>query len=59
MNTPLNKLSKSIRFIIAASATATLATAMPVLAQEQGDEDASVEKIAVVGLLRRGAFKGH
>lgn len=49
MNTPLNKLSRSIRFIIAASATATLATALPVMAQEAGNEDATVEKIAVIG----------
>jgi iron complex outermembrane recepter protein len=49
MNTPLNKLSRSIRFIIAASATATLATALPVMAQDDSEEDAAVEKIAVVG----------
>jgi iron complex outermembrane receptor protein len=49
MNTPLNKLSRSIRFIIAASATATLVTALPVMAQEEDDENAAVEKIAVIG----------
>ena len=49
MNTPLNKLSKSIRLIIAASATASL-IATPVMAQESSKkDDASIEKIAVVG----------
>ncbi len=48
MKMQLSELSKGIRMITAASLTASLAVALPTVAQEQGADD-SVEKIAVVG----------
>jgi iron complex outermembrane receptor protein len=48
MNTPIKKLTKSIRLIFAASAASMVASISPVIAQETTD-DADVEKIAVVG----------
>lgn len=47
MNTPLSKLTKSIRIIIAASVS--VAAINPALAQEAAGDAADVEKIAVVG----------
>ncbi|AGH45062.1 TonB-dependent receptor plug domain-containing protein [Paraglaciecola psychrophila] len=49
MRTSKTKLSKSIRFIIAASAAASVVSVSPVFAQEVNDDDNSFEKIAVVG----------
>ena len=50
MKTQLSQLSKSIRYITAASLTASLSIALPATAQEESaDADANVEKIAVVG----------
>jgi iron complex outermembrane receptor protein len=49
MRTSITKLSKSIRYIIAASAAASVVSVSPVLAQEVNDDDNSYEKIAVVG----------
>jgi iron complex outermembrane receptor protein len=51
MNTQINKLSRSMRMVFAASAAAVVSVS-PVMAQE-GSDDADVEKIAVVG--SRGA----
>jgi iron complex outermembrane receptor protein len=48
MNTPIKKLTKSIRLIFAASAASMVASISPVIAQETTD-DKDVEKIAVVG----------
>lgn len=49
MNTHLSKLSKSIRFLMTASVSAGVIAVAPVSAQESDNDDASVEKIAVVG----------
>jgi iron complex outermembrane receptor protein len=49
MNTSISKLSKSMRLVFAASATAALTSVAPVMAQEGADEDQSVEKIAIIG----------
>lgn len=49
MNTPLSKITKSIRFLTAASLSAGLVAVAPVSAQEDESADANVEKIAVVG----------
>jgi iron complex outermembrane receptor protein len=49
MKMQLSRLSKGIRLVTAASLTASMAMALPVLAQEPNAEDNSVEKIAVVG----------
>jgi iron complex outermembrane receptor protein len=49
MRTSITKLSKSIRYIIAASAAASVVSVSPVFAQEVNDDDNSYEKIAVVG----------
>jgi iron complex outermembrane receptor protein len=49
MRTSKTKLSKSIRYIIAASAAASVVSVSPVFAQEVNDDDNSFEKIAVVG----------
>ncbi|PKG99644.1 TonB-dependent siderophore receptor [Paraglaciecola sp. MB-3u-78] len=49
MRTSKTKLSKSIRYIIAASAAASVVSVSPVFAQEVNDDDNSYEKIAVVG----------
>jgi iron complex outermembrane receptor protein len=49
MRTSISKLSKSIRYIIAASAAASVVSVSPVFAQEVNDDDNSYEKIAVVG----------
>ncbi len=49
MNTHLSKITKSIRFLAAASVSAGLVAVAPASAQEEGASDASVEKIAVVG----------
>jgi iron complex outermembrane receptor protein len=48
MKTSITKLAKNIRYIIAASAAASIVSASPVLAQEAG-ADKNIEKIAVVG----------
>ncbi len=48
MQTSKTKLARSIRYIIAASAAATVVSATPVYAQAGADEQ-SIEKIAVVG----------
>lgn len=52
MKTSITKLAKNIRYVIAASAAASVVSISPVLAQEAGTDE-SVEKIAVVG--SRGA----
>lgn len=52
MNTQINKLSRSMRLIFAASAGAAVISISPVMAQEASDTE-DVEKIAVVG--SRGA----
>lgn len=49
MKMQLSRLSKGIRLVTAASLTASMTMALPVLAQEPNAEDNSVEKIAVVG----------
>lgn len=49
MNRPVNKLSRSIKLILAASAVTAAANITPVMAQEKTNEAANVEKIAVVG----------
>ena len=49
MNTPMTKLSKSVRLMIAASAAASTALAVPAYAQEDEAAAEEVEKIAVVG----------
>lgn len=50
MNTPLSKLAKNIRYVIAASATASVVAMSPATAQEASTDDAAdVEKIAIVG----------
>lgn len=49
MNIPLSRLTQSIRLITAASVTASLFAVAPAVAQEEGDDANSVEKIAVVG----------
>ena len=48
MKTQLSQLSKSIRYITAASLTASLSIALPATAQEESaDADANVEKMAL------------
>ena len=49
MNTSLNKLTKSIRYVIATSTAVAVTAISPVYAQEVKDDSADVEKIAVVG----------
>lgn len=49
MKTPISRLSNSIRYVIAASAAASVVSVSPVLAQEAADDSADVEKIAIVG----------
>ncbi|MFT4938790.1 MAG: iron complex outermembrane receptor protein [Paraglaciecola sp.] len=49
MHRPLNKLSRSIRLIIAASATAALSTTSVMAQEAEKDEVKNIEKIAVVG----------
>lgn len=49
MRTSITKLAKNIRYVIAASAAASVVSVSPVLAQEAGADDAKIEKIAVVG----------
>jgi iron complex outermembrane receptor protein len=50
MNTSISKLAKNIRFVIAASAAASVVSISPVLAQEaDAGADKNIEKIAVVG----------
>jgi iron complex outermembrane receptor protein len=49
MNTQVNKLSRSMRLIFAASAAAAVVSISPVMAQESKDDSANIEKIAVVG----------
>ncbi|MFQ3236724.1 MAG: iron complex outermembrane receptor protein [Paraglaciecola sp.] len=53
MNIQVNKLSRSIKLILAASAVTAVANITPVMAQEKTNEAANIEKIAVVG--SRGA----
>ncbi|GAC17370.1 iron complex outermembrane recepter protein [Paraglaciecola arctica BSs20135] len=48
MKTSITKLAKNIRYVIAASAAASVVSISPVIAQEAGSDD-NVEKIAVVG----------
>jgi iron complex outermembrane receptor protein len=48
MRTSITKLAKNIRYVIAASAAASVVSISPVVAQEAGTDE-SVEKIAVVG----------
>jgi iron complex outermembrane receptor protein len=48
MKTSITKLAKNIRYVIAASAAASVVSVSPVFAQEAA-EDAEFEKIAVVG----------
>jgi len=48
MKTSITKLAKNIRYVIAASAAASVVSVSPVFAQE-ADPDDSFEKIAVVG----------
>jgi iron complex outermembrane receptor protein len=48
MKTSISKLTKTIRYVIAASAAASVVSVSPVIAQE-ATADAEVEKIAVVG----------
>lgn len=49
MKMQLSRLSGSIRAITAASLTASMAVALPAIAQEDDSADNSVEKIAIVG----------
>lgn len=49
MNTSLNKLTKSIRYVIATSTAVAVTAISPVYAQQVKDDSADVEKIAVVG----------
>lgn len=49
MKTPISRLSNTIRYVIAASAAASVVSVSPVLAQEAADDSADVEKIAIVG----------
>jgi iron complex outermembrane receptor protein len=51
MKTQISRLAKNIRYVIAASAAASVVSIAPVFAQETAIED--VEKIAVIG--SRGA----
>ncbi|MFQ3218136.1 MAG: iron complex outermembrane receptor protein [Paraglaciecola sp.] len=53
MNIKVNKLSRSIKLILAASAVTAAASVTPAMAQEKTNEAANIEKIAVVG--SRGA----
>lgn len=49
MKTQISRLAKNVRYVIAASAAASVVSVSPVLAQEAADDAADVEKIAIVG----------
>ncbi len=49
MKTQISKLTRNVRYVIAASAAASVVSVSPVIAQEAADDTADVEKIAIVG----------
>lgn len=49
MKTQISRLTSQVRYVIAASAAASVVSVSPVIAQEAADDSADFEKIAIVG----------